>query len=79
MHYPFSGFSYLYIVYELHDIYPLLSTLPLQHQVRAEAQAHWRMFEREALLHALDDAWCDLLAQLDGLKSATNIRCGCRD
>jgi len=45
----------------------------------AEAQAHWRMFEREALLHALDDAWCDLLAQLDGLKSATNIRCGCRD
>lgn len=39
-----------------------------------EAAALWHNFEREALLETLDEAWCDFIAQLDGLKAATDIR-----
>ncbi len=33
------------------------------------------MFEKDALLAALDSLWGDFLGRLDGLNSATGIRC----
>ena len=41
-----------------------------------EGAALWSIFEREALLETLDEAWCDFIAQLDGLKAATDVRWG---
>ena len=46
----------------------------LKHPV--EGAALWNIFEREALLETLDETWCEFIAQLDGLKAATDVRWG---